>query len=103
MYQKLNGTTVTAAREVEYDIYEFTVDPPLPVQPGDVLGIFQPAVSMSTLIVKPDASVDSVHYYHLLGGGVTSSYTFIDINKGYWSTRTGLPLVLVEISKFITS
>ena len=34
-------------------------------------------------------------------GGVTSSDTFIDINKGDWSTRTGLPLVSVEISKFI--
>ena len=69
MYQKLNGTTVTAADEVDYDIYEFTVNLPLAVQPGDVLGIFQPAVSISTLIVELDASVDSVHFYHLLGGG----------------------------------
>ena len=103
MYQKLNGTTVTVAHEVEYDIYEFTVDPPLPVQPGDVLGIFQPAVSMSTLIVEHDASVDSLHFYHLLGRGVTSFDTFIDINKGDWRTETGLPLVSVEISKYITN
>ena len=100
MYQKLNGSTATAADEVDYDIYEFTVDPPLPVQPGDVLGIFQPAVSISTLIVEHDASVNSLHFYHFVGGGVTTSDTFIDINTGDWRSRTGLPLVSVEISKF---
>lgn len=101
MYQKLNGTSVTAANRVDHGIYELTVDPPLPVQPGDVLGIFQPAAPISRLIVEYDASVDSVHFYFLKDAGVTSPDTFIDINRGGWNIRTGIPLVSVELSELM--
>ena len=42
----VGSTAITAdpraTRAIANDVYEFTVDPPLPVQAGDVLGIYQP-------------------------------------------------------------
>ena len=45
-FQLVGSTTITAdsraTRAIAIDVYEFTVDPPLPVLAGDVLGIYQP-------------------------------------------------------------
>ena len=38
-YVKPNSTVVSAASREKYDVYEYTADPPLPFQPGDILGV----------------------------------------------------------------
>ena len=53
-FQKLNGMVLAASARVLSGIYEFVVDPPLPVQPGDVLGIFRPLLLNSKLLVHYD-------------------------------------------------
>ena len=44
--QLIGSTAITgepgATRAIANNVYEFTVDPPLPVQAGDVLGIYRP-------------------------------------------------------------
>ena len=72
-------------------MYEYPVDPPLPFQPGDVLGILTPDESE----VSFDDSGQSVYYY-------TESEEIIgvfDINGDSVATETSLPLVTVEIGK----
>ena len=41
-YVKLNSTVISVASREKYDVYEYTADPPLPFQPGDILGVLQP-------------------------------------------------------------
>ena len=41
-YKKLNGTLISATSEEEDEVYEYPVDPPLPFQPRDILGILTP-------------------------------------------------------------
>ena len=47
--QELNYTIAAAVEEEVSGIYyEFIVDPPLPFQPDDILGVFQPSQQNST-------------------------------------------------------
>ena len=49
-YYKVGNTTITVTSESNYShVYEYIVDPPLPVEAGDVLGIFQAELSDSQL------------------------------------------------------
>ena len=90
-YEKLNGTLILATSEEEDEVYEYPVDPPLPFQPGDVLGILTPDESE----VSFDDGGQSVYYY-------TDSEEIIGVfnsNGASVATDTGLPLVTVEIGK----
>ena len=90
-YKKLNATLISTTSEEEGDVYEYPVNPPLPFQPGDILGILTPDESG----VSFDESGQSVYYY-------TDSqeiFGIFDINGDNVTTETGLPLVTVEIGK----
>ena len=100
-FQKLNSTVTTVLAEVRSGIYEFVVDPPFPVQPGDVLGIFQPPELESRLLIDYDGRDSGMNYYLPLDGDtIQPSHTFVDISESGWQSGTILPLVSVEIGKF---
>ena len=61
-YVKLNSTVVSATSREKYDVYEYTVDPPLPFQPGDILGVLQPDNEDSRLQIDYDTAGDSMYY-----------------------------------------
>ena len=94
-YVKLNSTAISTASKEDDDVYEYTADPPLSFQPGDILGVLQPDKGDSRLRVRYDEDGDSVYYsiesednndmFNIAGGDVT--------------TQTDLPLVTVEIGK----
>ena len=101
MYQRVNSTTISAAMERDDDVYEFIPDPPIPFQPGDVLGVFQP--SNSRLQVDYDNDGSSVYYYIDAEDQVVSSHTTFDISREDVETQTALPLVSLEIGKLYTT
>ena len=59
-FQLVGRTAITAdpgaTRDIADNVFEFTVNPPLPVQAGDVLGIYQPAESRIKLFYEPEGS-----------------------------------------------
>lgn len=93
-YKKKNATLVRIASEKENCVHEIAVDPPLPFQPGDVLGILQP--DGSELELAYDDSEDSVFYYTESTHWAVQHF-IIDNNV---EIQRGLPLVTVEIRKF---
>ena len=101
-FQKQSGTTLTALADAVSGIYEFLVQPPLPFQPGDVLGLFQPSLQRSKLFVDFEVSTNAAYYYLPLDEtAVEPTHTFIDIAIGGWRIGRVLPLVTVEIGKFL--
>ena len=56
---KLNSTVISAASQEKNDVYEYIVDPPLPFQPGDILGVLQPDNEESRLQVDYDTAVET--------------------------------------------
>ena len=103
VYQKLNGTIAKAAEEEASGIYEFIVDPPLPFQPGDILGVFHPSEQNSRLLVNYDSEGDLLNFYlPLESSQVEPSHTIIDVSSGL-QIRTEIPLVAVEIGELCKS
>ena len=94
-YVKLNSTVISAASQEDDDVYEYTVDPPLPFQPGDILGVLQPDSGDSRLEVNYDDAGDSVYFYT----GSTDNNNVFNIAGGNVVTQTDLPLVTVEFGK----
>ena len=96
-YEKLYSTTVIDVDSEEDDnVYEYTVDYPLPFQPGDILGVLQPG--HSKLQVRYEQGGGSVYYYSSAGD---NNDVFDIISGESVSMETNLPLVTVEISKFL--
>ena len=102
MYQRVNSTTISVAMERDDDVYEFIPDPPIPFQPGDVLGVFQPSRDNSRLQVDYDSGGSSVYYYiETDEDQVVSSHITFDTTHEDVETQTALPLVSVEIGELI--
>ena len=95
VYQKQNSIVVSVTSQEDDDMYEFPVTPPLPFQPGDILGLRQPRGSDSRLQVRYDNGGDSVYY----GTGANQNDDIFDISGSGVTTSTGIPLVTVEIGK----
>lgn len=91
-YRKQHTILVPIASEKENCVYEVAVDPPLPFQPGDVLGILQSDGSELELVY--DDSEDSVFYYT-----ESTVQHFIIDSENRVEIQRGLPLVTVEIGK----
>ena len=99
-YQKLNGTTVIPAVERSSGIYEFSVDPPLPFQPGDVLGMFQPHLDYSRLRVDLERRGESGNFYFVVSSSqVEPSHTTVNTNNDGWQDGIARPLISVEIGE----
>ena len=100
-YQKLNGTIAKAAGEEASGIYEFIVDPPLPFQPDDILGVLQPSRQNSRLLVNYDSGGDLLNFYLPLNS-TEANFSRLPTNVRVGGRPTGraVPLVSVEIGEF---
>ena len=94
-YQKEGSTVISVTNEEDDDVYEFPVAPPLPFQPGDILGLRQPRGGDSRLQVRYDNGGDSVYY----GTAANQNNDIFDISGSGVTTSTDIPLVTVEIGK----
>ena len=99
-YQKLSGTTIAPVNMSNDGIYVFTVDPPVPYQPGDILGVFQPALSDSRLSVDFDIARSALNYYVPVEiDRVLPSLSTIDVNGEGVMSQMGLPLITVVVGE----
>ena len=96
VYQKVNGTLLNVEGD---DVYEYTVDPPLAFQPGDVLGLFQPDLDESVLQLEYNRNGGSVYYTQYLFESGYSSNMLFNISGEHVSSRIGVPLVSASIGK----
>ena len=94
-YSKEQSTTIMPTSQEDDRVYEFPVEPPLPFQPGDILGVRQPHKDVSRLQVDYEEDGDSTYYYNSIAD---SQETEFDTNNG--NVDTDLPLVTVEIGEF---
>ena len=101
VYMKVGNTTLFATRSNSSRLYEFPVEPSLPFQRGDILGIFQPSNSLSRLRI-----------YYRIGSGNPLNFVFrppASVTEPPLETfntsisgiirQTVLPLVTMEICK----
>ena len=95
-YEKLYSTIIDVDSKEDDNVYEYTVDYPLPFQPGDILGVLQPG--NSELQVRYEQGGGSVYYSSRAGD---NNDVFDIISGESVSMETDLPLVTVEISKFL--
>ena len=104
MYQKINGTFITAPTENSNRIYEYDNFSPIPFQAGDILGVFLPQLSTASLGLLSETT-DSPTNYYLMSAGDTDDSTYYDVID-LQSTESLLsqayhPLVSVEIGKLM--
>ena len=96
-YKLINSTQVDVEKESYSNVYEFDVFPPIPVQPGYVLGVFLPPEADSKLSLRAEKRREPVNFY------VSPSFVvdMIDLNdnNNTLSSHTYNPLVSVEIGE----
>ena len=96
-FQLVGSTTFTAGpgamRIIAINVVEFTVYPPLPVQAGDVLGIYQPAESRIRLFYEPEGSNEA-----LFQSGVNHLSMFPNSPLTVESTMR-VPLISAEVGR----
>ena len=98
---KVGNTTLFAAESNSSRLYEFPVEPSLPFQSGDILGIFQPRRSRSRLrILYRTGSGNPLNFVFRTPNSVTEPplETFTTSSPGV-TRQTVLPLVTMEICK----
>ena len=101
VYTKVGNTTLIIAESNASQLYEIAVEPSLPFQRGDILGIFQPSGSRSRLrILYRTGSGNPRNYVVRLAGSVTEPplETFTTSSSGV-RQESALPLVTMEICK----
>ena len=101
VYMKVGNTTLIATSPNSSWLYEFPVEPSLPFQRGDILGIFQPRGSQSGLrILYRTGSENPLNYVFSPPASVTEPplETFNTSSSGIIQ-QTVLPLVTMEICK----
>ena len=100
VYTRVGSTTLSFASENTTGIYEFTPSQPVEFRNGDILGIFQPSDSRSRLRLYYENN-GPTNYYEETGNNVVEPpLDTFTITEGT-STQNDLPLITVEISKFL--
>ena len=98
-YHKINGTVISIASESTTHIYEYGTS--IPVQQGDILGVFLPKTSKSKLKLLSEEDNGPIVYYVGTGSATESSVDAIDLqHMPSLSSSSYLPLVTVEMSKY---
>ena len=85
IYRKKNSTVILADVREDDEVYEFPLTHPLPVQPGDILGLLQPPAIDSQLRIAYEKS--------------GTQLAFVIVSTSVVSTLTAIPLVTVEIGE----
>ena len=98
VYQKVNSTVISGLHFEDDEVYMYIVDPPLPFQPGDILGLFHPDSGDSVLQLYYDKDSTSVFYSQYLSMSETGN-TLFNVSDDKVVTRNGIPLVTAGIGK----
>ena len=102
MYQKINGTFLVIDTESEDQVYEYDDFAPIPVQVGDILGVFVPHNGDSKLRLQAESEHGPTNYYiRIDNSGTVSPYGSIDLQQDTPQVSSSVyhPLVTVEIGK----
>ncbi|CAI8024208.1 hypothetical protein GBAR_LOCUS14077 [Geodia barretti] len=103
-YRKMSGTHVFFPFSARANrIYEYTKFAPIPVESGDILGIFTPSPSRLRLRFENDNSNNPKVYYRSTDNSATSSpYEELDRqnNDPSLATASYYPLVSLEIERY---
>ena len=102
---RVGNSTISGAVQVEGDpnVYQYTPDPPLEFESGDVFGLYQPDSLTSQLeVFFEDTSPESGIIIHVEGlssplTNINDMYNSLDIKDG--GKDNDFPLITVETSK----
>ena len=106
MYQKISGTLIDVEPESEERVYEYANFAPIPVQAGDILGVFSPHSANTKLRLRAEEGHGHTNYYiTTFNSDTVSPYDTIDLQQVTPQVSSSLyyPLVTVEISKHSTT
>ncbi len=98
VYTKINGTTLSFSEENTTEIYRYTIAP-IDVQPGDILGMFEP--DKSKLELYYTETYGPVNYY-TDDNGIVPPVGDFDIEDMSVDTQYDLPLLTVTIGKLLS-
>ena len=88
-YERIHSTDLSTTTEENDEVYEFPVNPHLPFQRGDILGVLQPDAGDSRLQVRYDSGDEySVSYYYTGADYANNTFTIVD-DSGTDSSSTG--------------
>ena len=101
VYTKVGNTTLIVTSSNSSRLYEFPVEPSLPFQRGDILGIFQPSSLQSRLrILYKTGSGNPLNFVSGTGERVTEPpLETLNTSSPGVRLQTVLPLITVEICK----
>ena len=101
VYEKINGTLINMTEiEVSVHIYEYDAFPPIPVQAGDILGVFLP--SSQNIVLLSENTDSPTNYYHPVHLGMSTVYDTFNLSDTSLILRNYHLMVSVEISELRT-
>ena len=99
-YQLINGTVIESPQESSNRIYEYDSFSPIPVQAGDILGVFIPSTSISRLRLSSEERNGPTNYYLDIGFLTSESpYDMFDIQDTLVQSQVYHPMVSVEFGR----
>ena len=96
IYQLINGTIIDSTTESSNRIYEYDSFSLIPVQAGDILGVFIPRTSVSRLRLLSENMNGPTNYYLETGFNV---FDILDIQDPLVQSQVYHPMVSVEFGK----
>ena len=81
VYQKVETTTIRVMNESSNKIYEYSVEPPLDILDGDIVGYFQPKKRDSQLDLYLESSDIIRTFRDNTGNALVSLYTIFDLES----------------------
>ena len=105
IYQKINGTFIEIPTQSDNLIYEYDNFSPIPIQAGDILGVFIPLSDKSRLRLLSERPGTPINYYLTTNATATESpYDVID-TRAIQPVTSGRyhPMVSVEIGKTVST
>ena len=102
-YTRKNTSALSSARMRGPNVYEQDVHPPLPFEPGDVLGVFHPWYSESNIQLHIDTNQASLFYGYSTYNERYTSPQHVQFRTNNATIRTGALLVSVELCELYIS
>ena len=98
VYQKISGTLIDIDRRRNDQVYEYSNFQPIPVQAGDVLGIFMPEDQLLVPIAEEERG--PMNYYICVEDSAVSPFSTFNIRQRSVESSVYHPLVSVEFGEF---